>query len=480
MNELLIIDGKRLPAASEETTSIINPATGEPMADVPAAGTEDIERAILAAHTSFSSGAWRRMKPRERGRRLTAFSELLRSKASELAELETKNTGKPIRESRDEVGLAADCFQYYAGAVDKIGGETHPVSANGIAMTFRDPIGACALIVPWNFPIAITAWKLAPAIAMGNSVVIKPSVQTPLTALRLGQLALEADIPAGVVNIVTGRGSVLGESLVRHPLVRKVSFTGSTEVGRQVMKWSADGMKRLTLELGGKSANLVFADADMERALEAAVWSVLGNAGQDCCARSRLLVEIEAYEPFLSNLERRFKNLKQGDPLKEETEIGSLISVSHRDRVLAYIEEGKNEGASLVCGGDIPDEAGLARGAYLTPAIFSDVSPAMTIARDEIFGPVVAVIPFETEEQAIALANDSDYGLSGSVWSKDGGRGLRVARQLEAGVISVNSSQSVHLEAPFGGMKSSGFGKELGMTALEHYSEVKSIFISTE
>jgi len=446
MEEYMLINGERIPAASGKTASIINPATGESFCQVPEAGIEDISRALTAADIAFRQGPWRRLKPRERGRRMLALSEHIRKESAELAELETRNTGKPIREARDEVALAADCFQYYAGAIDKFGGTTPPPTAEGILMTFREPVGVCGLIVPWNFPIAIAAWKLAPAIAMGNSVVLKPASQTPLSALRMAKLALESDIPPGVINIVTGPGSIVGEALVRHPLVRKISFTGSTEVGTKIMIWAAEGMKRLTLELGGKSANIVFADADQERALDAAVWSVLGNAGQDCCARSRLIIEKSIFEPFLANLDRRFRNLKIGDPASDDTEIGSLISTLHRERVLSFITKGQEEGARLVCGGIIPENEDLAAGAYLQPAVFSDVTRDMSIVREEIFGPVVAALPFGDEHEALEIANDSQYGLSGSVWTRDGSRGLRIAKAMEAGVVSVNSGQSVHLE----------------------------------
>ncbi len=479
LKENLLIDGKRVPAHSGKTTTLINPATGEPLAEVARGDSEDIAAAVKYAHQAFQNGSWRRMNSRDRTRLLLRLSNLIRENAEDLARLESQNVGKPIREARDEVDLAANCFEYYAGAVNKVGGQTIPVAAPGISMTFREPIGVCGLIAPWNFPIAITAWKLAPALAMGNTIVVKPASLTPLTALRLGELALEAGIPTGVLNIVPGSGSTAGEALVHHPLVRKVSFTGSTEIGTHVMKLAAEDITRVTLELGGKSANLVFADADIERALPAAVWGVLGNAGQDCCARSRLLVEQSIYDSFVEKLTELFKQVRLGEPLDDNTELGSLISTDHRSLVQSYIDSGNNEGASLACGGEIPEGKSFKQGAYLSPALFTDVKPDMRIAREEIFGPVLCAMPFKTEAEAVAIANDSVYGLSGSIWTQDLTRALRVARAVETGVLSVNSANSVHLEAPFGGFKQSGMGRELGLTVLEHYCEIKSVFIHT-
>jgi betaine-aldehyde dehydrogenase len=477
----LFIDGSSTPALSGRTTHLVNPANNQSLAVVAEAGIEDVDAAVQSAHRAFQSNSpWRRLNSRERARLLLHIASLIREHQEELARLESCNVGKPIRESRDEVGLAADCFEYYAGAINKIGGHTIPVAARGVSLTFREPIGVCGLIVPWNFPIAITSWKVAPALAMGNTLVVKPASQTPLTALRLAELAQEADFPPGVLNVVTGPGVVAGEALVQHPLVRKISFTGSTEVGAHVMRLAANDIKRVTLELGGKSANIVFADAHLERALPSAVSSVLGNAGQDCCARSRLLIERPIYNSFLRQLIERFENIRLGDPLDEQTEIGSLISATHREKVCGYIEIGRKEGASLLCGGDTPKKISLSTGAYLKPAILTDVQPNMQIAQEEIFGPVLCVIPFDSEDEAIAIANNSLYGLSGSIWTKDIDRALRVARAVQAGVLSINSGHSVHLEAPFGGVKRSGVGRELGLAALEHYSETKSVFIHTE
>lgn len=470
--ELLLIDGHRQPAADGKQSHLVDPATEAIWATIASGGSEDIDRAVQCANRA--RGAWRKVNSGDRTRILLTLASLIRERAEALAQLESRNVGKPIREAREEVALAASCFEYYAGAISKVGGQTIPVAALGISLTLREPIGVCGLIAPWNFPIAITAWKVAPALAMGNTIVLKPASQTPLTALRLGELALEAGVPPGVFNVVPGAGGIAGDALIRHPLVRKISFTGSTEVGSQVMRLAADDIKRVTLELGGKSANLVFADADLDRAVPKALWSVLGNAGQDCCARSRLLIERSIYDEFIDRLVQAFQSLQIGLPTAETTEIGALISTEHRDRVRQFIALGQSEGATLVCGGMVPME----QGAYLQPALLTDVRPEMRIFQEEIFGPVLCTMPFDTEAEAVAIANDSLYGLSGAIWTQDITRALRVARAIETGVLSINTGHSVHLEAPFGGVKRSGLGRELGLAALDHYSELKTIFIA--
>ncbi|HEX8409907.1 MAG TPA: aldehyde dehydrogenase family protein [Thermoanaerobaculia bacterium] len=451
-------------------TTLIEPATGEPLTDVAQHTTDDLDRAVRGAHRAFT-GEWRNINTRKRGQLLNRFAALIRENADELARLESRNVGKPIRDSRDEVGLAANVFEYYAGATNKVGGQTIPGAAPGVLMSFREPVGVCGIIVPWNFPVAITAWKTAPALAMGNTVVLKPAEQTPLTAVRLAELALEAGIPEGVFTVVTGSGSVIGEALVKHPLIRKIAFTGSTEVGMNVMRLAADDIKRVSLELGGKSANLIFDDADFDKAVASAASSALGNAGQDCCARSRILVQQSIYDRFSKALVEQFSATKVGDPLDDATEMGPLVTAAHRERVMKYVDAGRSEGATLACGGNATQHA------FLEPTIFLDAKKDMTIVREEIFGPVVAVMPFRDEAEAIELANDSTYGLSGSIFTRDISRAMRVARAVETGNLSINSGSSVHLEAPFGGVKRSGLGRELGLQALDHYTEWKTVYI---
>ncbi len=474
----MVIGGEQVAAADGQTFDVVNPATGKVIATAPLGGREDVDRAVTAARTAFDDPkGWATWAAGKRGRTLSKFAALVKKNSEELAQLETRNIGKPISGSRGEVIGASLVFDYYAGAANKIFGQTIPVSKPGIDMTLREPIGVVGLIVPWNFPILMASWKLGPALAAGNTCILKPASLSPLTAIRLGELALEAGIPPGVLNVVTGPGGSAGAAIAAHDGVGKIAFTGETTTGQEIMRLASGNVKKISLELGGKSPNIVFADADLEKFAKESPYSVFDNCGQDCCARSRIIVERSVHDQVVELFAKATANVKVGDPLDDATEVGSLVSFKQRERVMDYVEAGIAEGANLVAGGRVPTEPGLADGAFLMPAIFDGVTNEMRISREEIFGPVVAIIPFDTEEEALRLANATPYGLSGSIWSRDIGKALRSARAIQAGVISVNSNSSVHTEAPFGGYKMSGIGRELGMSALELYTEVKNVYI---
>ena len=447
---------------------VVEPATEGLLAELPHAGIEETDAAVARAKAAFEE--WRSVAPADRAKVMRSIAAALAERLEDVARLETRNVGKPIGDSRGEVSMVVDVFNYYAGAPERLLGDTIPV-AGGVDMTFREPLGVVGLIVPWNFPIAIASWKVAPALAAGNTVVLKPAELTPLTALEFQQIALDAGLPEGVLNVVVGPGRVVGERLAEHSNVAKIAFTGSTAVGRRVGELAAQSIKRVTLELGGKSANIVFADADLEAAAAGAPLAVFGNAGQDCCARSRILVERNAVDRFLELLSDSVRSLRVGDPLDDATEMGPLISADQRDKVSSYLEDG----LPIAIQGDAPDGPGY----WFPPTVLAPVSNDDRAAREEIFGPIAAVIPFDDEADAIRIANDTVYGLSGSIWTQNGARALRVARALETGTISINSNTSVRVSAPFGGFKQSGIGRELGPHALEHYTELKNVYVST-
>ena len=476
MRKQLFINGEWRDAAGGKTIEVVNPATEEVIAEVASADRADLDAAVASARAALN-GPWSKLSARERGKLVWKIGETLLEKADEIARLETLHNGKPIFESRQiEVPAAAECFQYYAGWADKIHGETVPVKGNYLTYTLREPVGVVAAIVPWNFPLLLTAWKVAPALACGNVVIIKPASQTPLTALALADIATEAGLPPGVLNVVTGSGATVGQMIVEHPGIDKIAFTGDTSTGKGIMKGAADTLKRITLELGGKSPNIVFPDADIDAAIRGATTGIFYGKGEVCAAGSRLLVDKSIKSEFVGKVAARAKKMTPGDPLDPRTRLGAISSKKQLDTDLRYIELAKKEGAQLVAGGGRAD-IGTGKGYFLQPTVFDGVTPEMTIAREEIFGPVLATIEFGDVDEAIARANDSSYGLAAAVWTKDIKKAHYVARKLQAGTVWINTYDVYDTAAPFGGYKHSGFGREMSIHALEHYTQVKSVWV---
>ena len=472
----MVIGGEQVAAADGRTFDVVSPVTGEVIARVPRGGAQDVDRAVAAAQAAFD-GDWHTWSQTRRGQTLARFAALIRDHLEELAQMESRNMGKPISSARWEIGSVANGMEYYAGAANKLMGETIPVSKPGFDFTLREPIGVVGLIVPWNFPLMLAGWKLGPALAAGNTAILKPASYTPLTAIRVAELALEAGFPPGVLNVVTGPGGTAGAAIAAHHGIGKVAFTGETGTGQEIMRLAAGNVKKISLELGGKSPNVVFADADLERFAAEGPYSVFDNCGQDCCARARILVERSVHDRVVELFATATAGVKVGDPNDPATEVGTMVSFRQRETVLDYIRIGREEGARVVAGGGVPAEPAYAQGAYIQPTIFENVRSEMRIAQEEIFGPVVVVIPFDTEEEAVRLANATPFGLSGSVWTRDISRAIRVARSIQSGVISVNCNSSVHAEAPFGGHKMSGMGRENGMHAFESYTQIKNVYV---
>jgi betaine-aldehyde dehydrogenase len=479
MDALPLYIGGRFTKGADPTQHIINPANGSQIGVAPRAKREEVQMAIRAARDAFDSGAWSGATAMRRGQVLLEIARKLRESSAGLARLETENMGKPIFESEFDVADAATCFEYFGGLATKITGEVNPVPDDALSLTLKEPVGVCGQIVPWNYPLLMAAWKIAPALCAGCTVVLKPAESTPLTAIALARILDEiSDLPKGVVNIVTGDGPVAGALLAESDLVDKVAFTGSTRTGRAIMHAAANSnLKRVTLELGGKSPNIFFADAGWESAVEGAVFGVFVNQGEVCSAGSRILVDKAIHAKFLEAIVAKAKTIKLGDPLDRDTRMGPLVTAAHRDRVMGYVDKGVREGARLVLGGGKPTGA-LERGVYVEPTIFDRVDPGMTIAQEEIFGPVVSVIPFDGEQEAIEIANRTPYGLAGAVWTRDIFRAFRVVRKLRAGIVWVNHMQPTYVEAPWGGMKMSGGGRELGLHGIDNYLEMKQVHVN--
>jgi acyl-CoA reductase-like NAD-dependent aldehyde dehydrogenase len=472
----LFINNEWRAASSGDTMDVVNPATEEVIAQVASASAADLDAAVQAARAALS-GPWGRLSARERGRLVRKLGDRLIERADDVARLETLHNGKPITESRHiEIPAAAECFEYYGGWSDKVMGETIPVKGNHLTYTLREPLGVVAAIVPWNFPLLLAAWKVAPALACGNTVILKPASQTPLTALALAEIAVEVGLPPGVLNVLTGPGARLGQAIVEHPGIDKIAFTGDTSTGKGIMRGAAGTLKRITLELGGKSPNIVLPDADLEAAVRGATIGIFYGKGEVCAAGSRLLVDRSIKDEFIDKLAARAKKMTAGDPLNPQTRFGALSSKKQLETVLRYIESGKSEGATLMAGGARTD-IGTGKGYFVQPTVFSDVRPEMTIAREEIFGPVLAAIEFADLDEAIARANDTPYGLAAGVWTRDIKKAHYIARKLQAGTVWVNTYNVYDTAAPFGGYKQSGFGREMSAHALDHYTQIKTVWV---
>lgn len=475
MSEKMYIAGEWLEAESGETRDILNPATGEVIAAVAEGGLADVGRAIREARRVFDHTDWPDTPPIERARLLNAIADRIEQRSEEFAILETQNNGKPLRESRFDVSDAANCFRYYAGLINKPLGQTYQVSDPMVTMVVREPIGVCGQIIPWNYPLLMAAWKLAPCLAAGNTTVFKPAEATPLTAIKLFEIIEEVGFPPGVANLVMGAGPVVGHELASSELIDKIAFTGGTATGKSIMNAATGNLKKISLELGGKSPNVIFADADFETAVEFAMFGIFANQGQVCSAGSRLVIEDSIHDKFIEELLKRSKKIRVGNGLDETTEMGPLITEAHMQKVLHYIQLGKEEGAKLVLGGNRLTSGDYAKGNFVEPTIFTDTTPDMRIVQEEIFGPVLIVQRFHTEEEAIRLANGTVYGLAGGVFTQDGAKAMRVIKKLRAGITWINTYHPTYNEAPWGGYKQSGIGRELGTFGYDAYTEVKQI-----